>query len=76
MVSVTGGNVDYGSGPYNVTFQAQETSVTLNISITNDNIVESDENFNVAVNPALLPIDVVIANNTGHTIVTIVDDDG
>ena len=71
-----GRGIDYGSEPYNVIFHAGETDVTLNISIIDDDILENDENFNVTVNPILLPIDVIIASNTGYSTVTILDNDG
>ena len=71
-----GGGVDYVSEPYNVIFYAGETDITLNISIIDDDILENDESFNVTVNPTLLPIDVIIANNIGYSTVNIVDNDG
>ena len=69
-----GGGVDYVSESYNVTFHAGETDVTLNISIIDDDILENDENFIVTV--TLIPINVVIASNTGYSTVTIMDNDG
>ena len=73
---MSGRGIDYVSDPYNVTFNAGETEVTLNISIIDDNILESNENFNATVNPVLLPIEVFVASNTGYATVIIVDDDG
>ena len=75
MIIVTG-SIDYDSGPYNVTFIAGEISVTLNISINDDRILESDETFDVTINTALLPINVDVVNNVRDVTVTIVDDDG
>ena len=37
-LQITGGGVDYDSGPYTVTFPAGEESVSLRISINHDNI--------------------------------------
>jgi len=73
---LSGRGIDYVSDPYNVTFNAGETEVTLIISIIDDNILESNENFNVTVNPVSLPIEVFVASNTGYATVIIVDDDG
>ena len=42
---ITGGGVDYNSGPYNVTFPAGVTSVSLYVAINNDNILEGNETF-------------------------------
>ena len=75
MIFVTGGGLDYDSGPYNVMFLAGEASATLDISIIDDTILENNENFTVMIDSTSLPINVVIANNSGHATVTIVDDD-
>ena len=71
--SITGG-VDYDSGPYTVTFPAGETSVSFDVPITNDNILEGDETFTVAVDPSSLPNDVEVGDPSSAT-VTIVNDD-
>ena len=44
-VIFTGGGDDYHSGPYNVTFPAGVTSVSFNVMINNDNILEGNETF-------------------------------
>lgn len=36
-ISIAIGNVDYAPGPYNVIFPARETSVSFDVSITDDN---------------------------------------
>lgn len=71
------GSMDYNSGPYNITFHAGETTAALDISITDDNLLENDETFAVIIDPTLLPVDVTvfIADNYGYATVTIVDDD-
>ena len=43
--NLIGGGVDYNSRPYNVTFTAGVTSVSLYVIINNDNILEGNETF-------------------------------
>ena len=74
-LQIIGGGVDYDSGPYTVTFPAEEESVSLRISINDDNIFEHDENFVLTINASSLPTG-VYTENLNETIVTIVDDDG
>ena len=74
-LKITGGGVDYDSGPYTVTFPAGEESVSLGISINDDNIFEHNENFVLTINVSSLPTGVTIGNHN-KTIVTIVDNDG
>ena len=71
---VAGGGVDYTSGPYAVTIPAGMTSVTFNVSITDDNILEVNENFVLTIDPSSLPT-CVTHGNLGHATVTILDDD-
>ena len=70
-----GGGVDYNSGPYTVQFDVGGTRVSLDISITDDNILESDENFNLSINPSSLPDSVTVGDH-GQTSVTILANDG
>ena len=70
---LTIGNVDYDSGSYNVTFLAGMTSESLNISITDDDILENNENFYLAIDESLSSI---TAGSTDRAIVNILDDDG
>ena len=65
--------MDYTSGPYSVTIPAGGTSVTFNVSITNDNILEIDENFMLTINASSIPT-CVTPGNPNQTTVTIVDD--
>ena len=46
---VTGEDVDYQSGPYNVTFTAGKISTVLFILINDDEILEDGEIFNIAI---------------------------
>ena len=66
---------DYGSGPYTVTFPPGMTIAYFVVSITNDNLIEGNETFTLALNPLLLPND-VIAGHPAEAIVTIVDGPG
>ena len=76
MISVylTGGGVDYDSGPFDITFPAGETLAVFNVSIIDDNIMEGNENFTLSVDPSSLPNSVTIGD-PGHTTVIIIDDD-
>ena len=56
------GGVDYYSGPYNVTFPAGVTSVSFNISIYDDDVLEDNENFSLAINIDSLPYGVIIGS--------------
>ena len=67
--------MDYDSGPYTVTFATGEKSVSLRISLNDDNIFEHNENFVLSINTSSLPTGVYI-ESLNETIVTIVDNDG
>ena len=71
----TGGGVDYGSGPYEVTFTAGTTEASLNVSLTDDNIFERNEHFMITIDPSSLPNNVTVGDPSEAT-VTIVDNDG
>ena len=66
--------MDYDSGPYTVTFPAGQTTATLNVPITDDMILERDENFMLTINSSSLPT-AVTRGTPGEVTVTIVDDD-
>ena len=66
--------MDYGSGPYTITFPAGTTMVPFNVSIIDDMIFEGNENFMLTIDPSSLPTDVTVGNPDQAT-VTIVDDD-
>ena len=57
---ITGGGVDYNSGPYNVTFPAGETSVSFSITINNDTVLEDNETFNLNIAENSLPENVTL----------------
>ena len=66
--------MDYGSGPYTVTFPAGMTSVPFDIPINDDGILEDDENFMITIDPNSLPTGVTRGDPDQAT-VTIVNDD-
>ena len=70
-----GGSDDYNSGPYVVTFLAGVTRVVFNVTITEDNILEDDENFSLTIDSFSLPINVTV-DNLSQATVTILDNDG
>ena len=67
--------MDYTSGPYTVTFPAGQTTATFNVPITDDTILEGDENFMLTIDETSLPDDVT-RGTPGEATVTIVDNDG
>ena len=67
--------MDYTSGPYTVTFPAGQTTATFNVPITDNMILEGNENFMLTINSSSLP-DNVTRSTPGEATVTIVDDDG
>ena len=69
--NVTGGGVDYDSGPYTVMIPARQTSVPFNIPINNDNILEVDEVFTLTINPP----PTCTVDDPSSTTVAIVDDE-
>ena len=66
---------DYEPGPYTVAFPAEITSAFLNISITNDEIFEANETFDLVLNSSSLPPNVT-AGDIGQATVIILNDDG
>ena len=72
--NVTGGGVDYDSGPYTVTFTAGDTSASVSVPINDDSILENVEKFMVTIMTGPLP-DGVTRGNPGRTTVNILDND-
>ena len=73
--NVTGGGIDYNSGPYNVTFPAGVTSVTFNITINNDIVLEDDETLYLIITEISLPENITLGK-IYITEVTILNDGG
>ena len=69
----TGGGIDYDSGPYTVSFPAGMTSISFDVPITDDNILENNEQFHLIFSNTLP--DHVTIGNPSQTIVTITDND-
>ena len=68
--------MDYGSGPYTVTFPAGMTSASFDIPINNDMISEGSENFTLTIDPSSLPPTGVSVGSPDQATVIIGDDDG
>ena len=74
---LTGGGVDYKSGPYFITFPAGVTRVSFVVVITNDNVLEGDEKFSLSIDRRTIqPSQRVTVRNSNQVTVTIYDDDG
>jgi len=73
---ITGGGIDYDSGPYTVTFYAGQTIVLFNVFIIDDSILEKNEMFILNIDIASLPKRVIVDSPREATVITIVDDDG
>ena len=74
-IIIISGDSDYNfSIFYNVTIPAGQITTPFNISITDDNVLERNESFNIFIIPELLPSDISLGN-PNRTTVTIVDDD-
>ena len=65
---------DYNAGLYTVTIGAGEYGVTFSISITDDNIYEDSEIFNLTIYESSLP-NGITSGVPNTTIVTILDND-
>ena len=69
------GDIDYKSGPYSVMFSNGSTIALFDVSITNDNILEVDEEFVLTIDQFSL-LDNVKARDPTSSTVTIVDNEG
>ena len=67
-------NNDYDAGPYTVTIPAGQNDVTFSVSITDDNIREESETFNLIIDESSLPSGVT-SSDPNRTTVTIIDGD-
>ena len=72
---MTGGGVDYTSGPYTKIIRAGETRVPFAVPIIDDDVLEGNENFNLTISTPSPPNRVTVTNPYQAS-VTIVDDDG
>ena len=69
------GDVDYNAGLYNITSSAGDVRVMFNISITDDDILEMVEKFNLTISSTLLPTR-IFTGDIQQTTVFITDNDG
>ena len=72
---VTGGGVDYNSGPYPVAIPAGKTDAHFDVIKNDDDVLEGNETFNLTIDVPVLYIRVV-AGKPDKATVTIVDNDG
>ena len=72
ILKFIGGGVDYDSGPYTVIIPAGATNVSFNVSITDDEIHEGDENFILVINSSSLSHEL---SHFAQAVVTILNDD-
>ena len=69
-------NNDYGPGPFIITFSAGRENSSLSIPITDDDVLEENEMFNLTVRVVQsLILSRVTTGNLEQVTVTIVDDD-
>ena len=64
-------SLDYNPGPFYVTFPANQTSVSFDISLNDDNKVEKDEKFLLELHNPHLPYGVKLQDHS--CLVTIID---
>jgi len=74
LVLITCTDNDYSPGPYILTIPSGDISISFNISITDDNILEIMEEFFLSIDLLSLP-DGVTVGNKGNITVVIVDND-
>jgi len=72
--NVTGGGVDYNSGPYTVTFVAGQTCIPFDVPINDDNILENTEMFTLTIDSSTLPNHFTVGD-PGQATVSIMDSD-
>ena len=73
---IIGGNVDYYSGIYNITFPAGDTSVSFNVTINDDNMLEYNEEFILYINITSLHNNFTVTEGIpNNTEVTIIDNE-
>ena len=72
---MTGGGVDYSSGPYIVTIPAGQISVPFDVPINDDNVFEENEEFLLTIDQSSSLNDVIIGI-PNVTVVNISDNDG
>ena len=69
------GNVDYISGPYNVTVLAGNTTGFLNVTLIDDVLLEKSEKFDLTIRLSSLPVGIFLGKCIKASVV-IIDNDG
>ena len=64
---------DFNSSSINITIPAETSNTTMRVAVTDDNIVEGDETFNVIMNVPLSLAPRVVAGSITSSIGTIID---
>ena len=72
--SIFTGGLDYILGPYIVNIPAGQTSISFDVLITDDDILESIEKFSLSIAPESLP-NLISHGNPDVATVIIVDND-
>ena len=67
------GGIDYESGPYDVIFPAGVTSMSFNILIYDDDLLEDNENFTLTIKAESLPVGISISSPS--TVIMIIRND-
>ena len=75
MLMITEGD-DYVFETFNITIPAGDTSASFNISISDDDIFETNESFSVTIDSSSLPHRLLVQSEECMVMVTIFDDDG
>lgn len=68
------GKKDYTTGPYNVTFHAGDFLAEFNISISDDNIKQTNKTFILTVDPSSLPNYVSVGEPDNATVIVMDND--
>ena len=68
------GGSDYNPGPYIIIIPSGKNDVTFSISVTDDNIHEESETFDLIIDESSLPSGIT-SSNPKTTTVTIMDND-
>ena len=67
--------MDYGSGPYTITFTAGTVYATLDVLLIDDDTFGNNKNFVLTINSSSLPNNVTVGD-PGQVTVNMEDDDG
>jgi len=71
----TGAENDYNPGPYNVMLSSGNVRISFNISIEDDTILETSEEFLLSIDPLSLPDGITVGSESNTTVI-IVDNNG